>query len=101
MTPALTKPSEALRAMILAATALALASCSDPQGTKEAAEAQGLTNVRPSGHSFFGCGQEDTYSTSFSARSANGQCVSGVVCSSWLKGSTVRITGKQSCEAGQ
>ena len=90
-------PASRKRIILVIWAVFALSACSDPQGAKEAAEAQGFTQVQPGGHPFWGCGQDDTYATEFSARGVNGRCVTGVVCSSWLKGATVRITSTQIC----
>lgn len=70
---------------------LALASCTDAATAKKAAESQGFKDVVTSGYSFFGCSQDDTFHTKFSAVGLDGKPVDGVVCSSWLfKGATVR-----------
>jgi hypothetical protein len=77
-------------ASILALT-LGLAGCGvNPDRAKSALEAQGLTNVQIGGYAFWGCGENDTFRSSFTATGANGQQVSGVVCSAWFKGMTVR-----------
>ena len=39
----------------------------------------------------FGCSEDDTFSTKFSATNAKGERVGGAVCSGWLKGSTIRF----------
>lgn len=62
----------------------------NPQTATRALEAQGLTQVDIGGWSMFGCGQEDNFKSSFKAVGANGQKVTGTVCSGWFKGVTVR-----------
>ena len=68
-----------------------LATCTAPNETERVLEANGYTNIRIEGYSFFGCGEEDDFSTKFSATSPFGQPVTGVVCSGFLKGSTIRF----------
>ncbi len=51
----------------------------------------GLKPVKVGGYSFFACGKDDTFSTQFTATNAQGQTVTGTVCSGWLKGKTVRF----------
>lgn len=70
---------------------LLLAACTDPETAKRAAENVGLTNVQAGGYSLFGCSDNDTFRTKFSATNAQGRAVSGVVCSGWLKSATVRF----------
>lgn len=78
---------------ILLATALlaTLGACSDPDTTNRLLIGMGYTNIVTTGHSFLGCGGEDTTKTGFTALSPTGTPVKGVVCSGWLKGSTVRF----------
>ena len=71
---------------------LALAACSDPRGTIEAAEAMGLKEVQPQGYAFFGCSEDDFYHTKFTAKSASGKQVTGVASAGlFFKGTTVRF----------
>ena len=74
--------------------ALALTACTDAQGTREAGEAYGLSNVQPGGYSPFGCAKNDTSSTRFTATNIRGQRVEGVACSDvtpFGKATTIRI----------
>jgi hypothetical protein len=80
--------------LIAGAVCLALTGCTDDQATRDAAGASGLTEVKTTGYSVFGCGKEDSFATGFTARGMDGRCVEGVVCSGWLKGATLRITGQ-------
>lgn len=75
---------------------LALAGCTDDAATRDATSASGFTQVRVEGYSFFGCGKDDAFHTAFTARGVDGRCISGVVCSGWLKGATLRVTGPAS-----
>lgn len=68
-----------------------LSACTDSDGARQTLEAHGFTKVTTHGYSFFGCGQDDTFATAFTAESPTGGHVSGVVCSGILKGSTVRL----------
>ncbi|PZR92042.1 MAG: hypothetical protein DI537_14550 [Stutzerimonas stutzeri] len=73
------------------AGSLLLAGCGvDPNQAHRALSAQGLRDVRLGGYSLFGCDKHDTFRSNFSATGANGQRITGVVCSGWLKGATVR-----------
>lgn len=80
--------------IVLSATlaALILTGCTDPDGAKKAAEDMGFRDVKAGGYGWFSCdGKSDTFSTRFTAINAQGRPVSGVVCSGWLKGATVRL----------
>jgi len=81
------------RLMIVLLLASLLTAClpmSDERATR-ALEAAGMTNISLGGMAIFGCGEKDTFRKSFTATSANGQRVEGVVCGGLLKGATVRI----------
>lgn len=69
--------------------AISLGACTDSDRAIRAAKSMGFTDVKPGGYGWFRCG-DDTFSTSFTAKDAHGEPVSGVVCSGWLKGATVR-----------
>lgn len=82
--------------LILICMPAALAGCTDAPAAIEGAEALGLTDVKPGGHAFFGCGRDDDTATEFIATNANGQLVRGVACSNWSpfgKATTIRIVG--------
>lgn len=78
------------RPLIIAA-ALVLSACTDASTARRAVEAVGLTEVRTTGYRFWGCSQDETFRTGFEARNAQGRAVTGVVCSDWFKGATVRF----------
>lgn len=80
-----------MKKIILAAIALILVSCTDESGARQALQAQGFNNITFTGYNVFGCGQDDTFHTGFTATNANGMVVSGTVCSGVLKGATVRF----------
>lgn len=78
--------------VMLICIAVALSSCGvDPRKATAALEAQGMTDVKIGGYSWFGCAKGDEYHSSFSATGANGKPVTGVVCSGMFKGTTVRF----------
>lgn len=69
-----------------------LASCGvNPGEARRALEAQGMTHVKILGYAPFGCGRDDEFKSYFEAIGANGRKVTGVVCSGFLKGVTVRF----------
>lgn len=70
---------------------LTLGACSDAPTAVRAVENSGMTEARTTGYRFFGCDEKDTFHTGFVARNTKGQEVTGVVCSGWLKGATVRF----------
>lgn len=58
---------------------------------RQVLEANGYTNVQTGGYGFFSCGEHDTFSTKFTATAPGRQTVSGVVCSGFMKGNTIRL----------
>lgn len=82
------KALAALASVMLLATA-----CTSPDKASTALAAQGYTDIELTGYAMFGCGERDTSRTGFVATGVTGVRVRGVVCSGWLKGSTIRITG--------
>lgn len=80
------------KAIILIGMAALLSACGvNPNDAKRSLEAQGMKDVKIGGYAFLGCGERDNFRSSFTAIGANGQPVSGVVCSGFLKGITVRF----------
>ena len=67
-----------------------LSGCTAPNDAQKALKAQGFTDVTTGGYAFFGCGNDDAFHTEFTATNPTGQRVSGVVCSGWFKGATIR-----------
>ncbi|MBW6524456.1 hypothetical protein KZ810_13185 [Sphingomonas sp. RHCKR47] len=75
--------------------ALALTACTPPTGEMRAAvEDFGFTDVEIQGVAWWGCSKDDTFERKWSARTAAGRPVRGVVCGGFGKGWTVRITGR-------
>lgn len=69
-----------------------LSSCGvNPAEARRALEAQGMTGVKVLGFAPFGCGEDDVFKSYFEAIGVNGRKVTGVVCSGFLKGVTVRF----------
>lgn len=79
------------RTLAMALACVALAACTDGAGAIRAAENAGLKDVVTEGYAMWGCGRDDSFRTRFSATNPQGRRVTGVVCSGWLKGSTVRF----------
>lgn len=80
-----------MKKTIAAIAMLGLAACSDPDTASRAARAVGLKDIRIDGYRFAACSRGEWFHTAFEAMNANGERVTGVVCSGWLKGATVRF----------
>ena len=81
-----------MRKILLSVSLLvALSGCTSKSDTERALAGAGYTDVQITGYRFFGCRKDDMFHTGFSATGPTGQKVSGVVCSAFLKGSTIRI----------
>jgi len=66
--------------------------CVDSVRTKQVLGQQGYSDIVTGGYGWFACGDDDFYSTRFSAVSPSGHRVAGVVCSGlFLKASTIRF----------
>lgn len=65
--------------------------CTDSSKAKKVLRSQGFTQIELTGYRWLGCSKDDAFHTGFTARSVNGQEVSGVVCSGFLKSATVRF----------
>ena len=80
-----------IRLMLIVMAVGVLAGCTDPQGAARTLNGAGYSNIKTSGYSWFSCGQNDAYSTGFTANGPTGVEVSGAVCRGWLfKNSTIR-----------
>ncbi|SER28134.1 hypothetical protein SAMN05216548_11485 [Faunimonas pinastri] len=78
--------------ILLAALALGLSACTDPETAQRVLRQQGYSDIVITGHEWFGCSNSDDYSTGFRAKSPAGINVEGVFCSSyWGKGGTIRF----------
>ncbi|MCE9566385.1 MAG: hypothetical protein K8U57_30545 [Planctomycetes bacterium] len=76
--------------IIAIAAILALTACTSPDDVRKYAEAEGWESYEVTGYRFFGCSKDDVFHTGFVAVK-NGKRISGVICSGWLKGATLRL----------
>ncbi|MCG7219518.1 hypothetical protein [Acinetobacter sp. AG3] len=79
------------RKKILIISVLLISGCSSSTDAEKALKAAGYTDIQTHGRAFFSCSEDDTFATKFSATNSKGERISGAVCSSWLKGSTIRF----------
>ena len=80
--------------IMVAITLLVLNSCTstnDFEKAKQQLEQQGYTNVKNTGYNFFCCSDKDEFSTGFECMSKDSTIVKGCICSSLLKGITIRF----------
>ena len=70
---------------------LLLTACSDADTAERILSDQGFTEIQTTGYAFFGCSKDDEVHTGFNAKSPAGKHVSGVVCTGWFKGGTIRF----------
>lgn len=75
----------------LALVSLLLAACTSQSDAERALKGAGYTDVQMTGYQVFACSNDDSFHTGFVAKGPTGQRVSGVVCSGWFKGSTIRM----------
>jgi hypothetical protein len=75
----------------LALFVLGLIGCTNAKKSRAVLEADGVTQIEMTGYSVFGCSENDTFADGFRGVKG-GRRVKGVVCSGWMKGSTVRYT---------
>lgn len=80
-----------MKLSILLFLALLICGCSSPTTAKAALEDAGYKNIQITGFKLFGCDQNDMFSTGFNATGPTNRNLHGVVCSGFLKGSTIRI----------
>ena len=65
--------------------------CTSPDMTVSTLQKAGYTDIIPGKYAFYGCSEEDMYSTKFIATNPAGNRVSGVVCCGILKSCTIRF----------
>lgn len=80
-----------MKKLITFAFVLMLAACTDAPTAERILRQNGYTNIQTTGFSAFSCGKDDAFATGFTALAPNGSKVTGVVCSGWLKGGTIRF----------
>jgi hypothetical protein len=78
------------RFAFLAVALLALTACTDNGAATRALQGAGYTDIQLTGYRWTGCSDSDDFATGFEAKGPTGVRVTGVVCSGWLKGATVR-----------
>ena len=77
--------------ILLFAIVVLLAGCTKPDESIRLLTSQGMSDVKITGYNFFGCSQDDVYSTGFAAKGQDGSNISGTVCSGFIfKGATIR-----------
>ena len=92
MKDALIKAAALLTVVGSIAGLLFLAGCGvDPTDARRVLKSHGLSNIQIGGHSWFGCGRDDSFASVFTATDAKGAKVTGSICGGWLKGYTVRF----------
>ena len=68
-----------------------LLACTDEDASRRTLDDAGYSNIKITGWEMWGCGDDDTYTTGYTATNPKGKRVSGVVCcGSWGKGCTIR-----------
>jgi hypothetical protein len=83
------------RLLLAAACILSLAGCSDPPGATDTLSSAGYKDIKTTGYSFFGCGEDDFYHTGFTALGLDGVRIRGAVCGGlFFKGDTIRVFGR-------
>lgn len=65
--------------LLIAATVF-LGGCTNQEATERTLSALGFTDINTHGWALLSCGEDDFYSTKFTATSAQGQFVDGAVC---------------------
>lgn len=75
--------------LLLAVTAL-IFGCDSSDHAYSALKGAGYTDIHITGYTIFGCSEDDVFHTGFTAKGPTGVRVSGVVCSGWIKGTTIR-----------
>lgn len=71
--------------------AIAPKACTKPDETVRQLTQMGYTEIQTTGYDFFGCSEDDSFSTGFEATSPAGVRVEGVYCSGFMKGGTIRF----------
>ena len=63
----------------------------DEAGTIRVLTEAGYTTIETQGKNYLSCSTGDVYATNFTAISPSGHQVTGVVCSGFFKGNTIRL----------
>ena len=78
------------RIFMMVAVIAVLAGCSSKTDAEKALTSAGYTDIVTDGYSMFGCSDDDSFKTKFTANGPTGVKTTGVVCSGWFKGATIR-----------
>lgn len=77
---------------IMGVAILGLTACGvDHSKATRTLSSMGYTDIKIGGYALWGCGDNDSFRSKFTAIGQDGQPVSGVVCSALFKGYTVRF----------
>jgi hypothetical protein len=77
--------------LVLLTVAFIVSPKADPDKATATLEASGYSEVEIGGPALWGCSDDDTFCTRFTAKGPTGVPVSGVVGSGYFKGSTIRL----------
>lgn len=81
-----------MKNIILVGILVIFSGCTNHDKTVETLSKSGYSEIVTGGYNIFSCGEDDTYSTNFTAKNPVGNVVSGTVCCGILfKGCTVRF----------
>lgn len=58
---------------------------------KRVLASNGFTDIKLTGHSFFGCSKDQPFSETFEAKDVRGYPASGVLCETWFGSVSVRV----------
>lgn len=75
---------------VIVALCIGICGCTSEGSATRALEGAGYHDIHITGYRVFGCSDKDDFHTGFEAIGPTGTRVTGVVCSGWLKGSTIR-----------
>jgi hypothetical protein len=78
-------------ALLSALVAVTFTGCTSNNDARKALDDLGFKDIQTGGYSVFGCGKEYSFHTKFTATNQNGKIVTGVVCSGWLIGTSVKF----------
>lgn len=76
---------------LIAAALLALTACVGQDRAARVLKEQGYTDIEITGYRWLGCSDDDQFHAGFKAKSPAHVPVTGVVCSGFTKGSTIRL----------
>lgn len=81
----------ALTGLLLSTWSCSCSSNKDFQKGKRQLEQQGYTDVENTGHNYFCCSKDESFSTGFKCKDKQGNVVEGCFCSTLFKGVTIRF----------